>query len=83
MVDRDTGEGVGGVVREAYVKGEKSQTLEELAGPVWGLCGVAAGVVAGGGAGGADGVLEEAVGGVEVLELPTDQDGRAVSEPAR
>ena len=30
---------------------------------VWGLCGVAAGVVAGGGAGGAVEVLEEAVGG--------------------
>ena len=46
----------------AYVKGEESR-LARVAGAVWGLCGVAAGVVRGRGAGGATEVLEETAGG--------------------
>ena len=79
---------MGMVVREfaelyaGYVSGERGGA-GGAGGAVWGLCGVAAGVAEGRGAGGAD----WSTGGsswrdVEALELPTDRGRPEVHEPA-
>ena len=79
---------MGIVVREfaqlygGYARGEKTE-LAGAGGAVWGLCGVAAGVAAGRGAGGADGILEEAVGRSSDAEVAGGPRAGRRDEPAR
>src|SRR6185437_2348640 len=81
MVDGDSGAGVCAAVCRVCERRNGATGGDGSA--VWGLCGVAAGVAAGRGAGGADWILEEAVSERSDAESADGPATTGTDEPAR
>src|SRR6185312_1667738 len=81
MVDGDSGAGVCAAVCRVCERRNGATGGDGSA--VWGLCGVAAGVAAGRGAGGADWILEEAVRKRSNAEFANGPCAAGGDEPAR